>query len=106
MNLKEFTSDHRLDELIPAAVGGAAKAMGQTFKTAAGIAPKPPASPTPTNQQTQQQPTSGLAGGGMDPAQAAQAAQQRAVEKKEVQDAIKSKEQELIDLRKRLAELG
>lgn len=105
MNLKEFSSDHRLDELIPGAMG-AIKAMGQSFKTASGTAPKPTAAPAPANQQTQQQPTSGLAGGGMDPAQAAQAAQERAAEKKDVQDQIKAKEQELIDLRKRLAELG
>lgn len=102
MNLKELTSDHRLDELIPAAVGGAAKAIGGVVKTASNMAKNITNPSTPT----QAQPASGLAGGGMDPAQAAQAAQQRAVEKKEVQDAIRSKEQELIDLRKRLAGLG
>lgn len=99
MNFKEFSRDTRLAELIPGTMG-ALKSMSQSFKTAAGTAP------APTNQQAQQQPTSGLAGGGMNPAQAAQAAQERAAQKKEVQDQIKAKEQELIDLRKRLAELG
>ena len=102
MNLKEFTSDHRLDELIPAVLGGAAKAIGGVVKTVGNMT----TNTTNPAKPNQAQPASGLAGGGMDPAQAAQAAQQRAVEKKEVQDAIKAKEQELIHLRKRLAGLG
>jgi hypothetical protein len=57
------------------------------------------------NQQAGQ-PTSGLAGGGMNPAQAAQAAKQRQDQKKQIQDAIKQKQQELSDLQKQLAQLG
>jgi cell shape-determining protein MreC len=52
------------------------------------------------------QTAAGLAGGAMDPAQAAQAAKERTEQKKAVQDQIKQTEQQLIDLRKKLAELG
>ncbi len=74
------------------------------------------ASPTPTGGMptvgtiatggNTQQPQAGLATGQMDPSQAAQAANDRQEEKTQVQDQIKATEQQLIDLRKRLAELG
>lgn len=64
-----------------------------------GVAPAPAAPGA-------QAPQSGLAGGQMDPAQAAQAAKQRQEQKKQIQDQIKAAEQQLTDLRKRLAELG
>lgn len=44
--------------------------------------------------------------GGLDPAQAAQAAKQRADQKKQLQDQIKQTEQTLNNLRKQMAELG
>jgi hypothetical protein len=55
-------------------------------------------------QQIGQQ--AGLAGGAMDPMQAAAAAKERMDQKKQVQDQIKQTEQQLNDLRKQLAELG
>jgi hypothetical protein len=47
-----------------------------------------------------------MAGGQMDPVQAAQAAKERQEQKKQIQDQIKQTEQALMDLRKKLAELG
>jgi hypothetical protein len=48
----------------------------------------------------------GLAGGAMDPAQAAAAAKDRQDQKKQVQDQIKQTQAQLADLQKQLAELG
>lgn len=116
MKLNEFASDEKLDEILPAlAIGaakagmGAAKAIGGAVKTAANVAGKVGSAVgnavgSAGNAATKA--ASGLAGGGMDPAQAAMAAQEQAAKKKEVQDSIKAKEQELIDLRKQLADLG
>ncbi len=42
----------------------------------------------------------------MDPAQAAMAAKERNDQKKQIQDAIKQKQQELADLQKELTALG
>jgi hypothetical protein len=95
-------SDKQLDEVLPVigALGGAAlrgvggavaqgaKTVGQAVGSAVGQA------------------ASGLAGGGMDPAQAAQAAKDQQEEKKQIQDQIRQTEQMLVDLRKRMAELG
>jgi hypothetical protein len=84
-DLREF--DSRLSELLPPVPGAApAPTMGQQ--------PAPHAQPA------------GLAGGQMNPAQAAQAAKDRMDQKKQVQDQIKQTEQQLNDLRKQLAELG
>jgi hypothetical protein len=84
-DLREF--DSRLSELLPPAPGAApAPTMGQQ--------------PAPQSQPA------GLAGGQMNPAQAAQAAKDRMDQKKQVQDQIKQTEQQLNDLRKQLAELG
>lgn len=69
-------------------------------------APAPGAAPAPAPAQGQQQPQAGLAGGQMDPAQAAQAAKDRAEQKKQLQDQIKQLEQQLADARKQLAGLG
>jgi hypothetical protein len=86
--------DHQLDEILPAigaAVGGAVRgvagAVSQGVKAVG-------------------QTASGLAGGGMDPAQAAAAAKDRQDQKKQVQDAIKQKQQELADLQKQLVQIG
>jgi hypothetical protein len=87
-------SDFRLRELMPG-----------TSTTAASPTPQGTVPTMGTQQQTQTQP-SGLAGWGMDPAQAAQAAKQRQEEKKQIQDQIRQTEQMLVDLRKRMAELG
>ena len=72
----------------------------------------PPAEPSVTGvgQQPTMAPQPGQAAVSVDPA-AAQKAQQMAVKqmqdrKKQIQDQIKAKEQELIDLRKQLADLG
>ena len=85
MKLTEFSIDRLVAELVPT------------------LAP-PPASPT-TPQQGQQ-PKAGLAGGQMDPAQAAQALKDRQEQKKQLQDQIKQLEQQLSDARKQLASLG
>jgi hypothetical protein len=100
-DLKE--NDQQLDELLPAlgavaggvargaaALGGAALARGTT-----------PAAGSAVNQAA-----SGLAGGGMDPAQAAQAVKDRQEQKKVIQQQIQAKQKELDDLRKQLATLG
>ena len=98
-DLKE--NDRQLDELLPAlgavggAIGGAAKAVGGALSkgaSAVGTVAKNVAS--------------GLAGGQMDPAQAAMAAKERNDQKKQIQDAIKQKQQELADLQKQLTQLG
>ncbi len=67
-----------------------------------------PAAPAPGQPAPQQQaaPASGLAGGQMNPAQAAQAAKDRIEQKKQVQDQIKELEKQLADARKQLASLG
>ena len=93
MRLESFAgSDRRLSELLPSA----APTTGTMPTTGAG---------QQSGTQQQGQPA-GLATGQMNPAQAAQAAKQRQEEKKAVQDQIKSTEKQLVDLRKRLAELG
>ena len=69
---------------------------------APGTAPPPGQQPAPQ----QAKPDAGLAGGQMDPAQAAKAAKDRADQKKQLQDQIKQAEQQLVDLRKQLASLG
>jgi hypothetical protein len=117
MRLSDLKEDQQLDEFLPAvgaavggaakavgsAIGGAAKAVGGALKTGAAAAGK-------LGQQVGQQAAvgqqAGLAGGGMDPAQAAAAAKERMDQKKQVQDQIKQTEQQLNDLRKQLAELG
>jgi hypothetical protein len=68
-----------------------------------GVQPAPTVAPTPPQGQ---KPQAGMAGGQMDPVQAAQAAKERQEQKKQVQDQIKQTEQQLMDLRKKLAELG
>ena len=93
MRLESFAiRDRKLGELLPG-----------TATTVSG-------SPSVQSQQPQQQQavgqTAGLATGQMNPAQAAQAAKQRQEEKKAIQDQIKATEKQLIDLRKRLAEIG
>lgn len=102
MRLFDLKEDRQLDELLPAlgavgsAVGGAAKAVGGALAkgaSAIGGAAKTAAT--------------GLAAPGqMDPAQAAQAAKERQDQKKQIQDAIKAKQQELADLQKQLTQLG
>lgn len=91
-DLKE--NDRQLEDLLPA--------MGASTG-----APAPGATQVgqPLGQQPGQ-PAAGLAGGQMDPAQAAQAKKDHDQQKKQVQDAIKQKQQELADLQKQLAQLG
>jgi len=89
MRLASFAGrDRRLGELVP----GTATTIGTvpTMSTA--------------QQQTGQQ--SGLATGQMDPAQAAQAAKNQQEQKKQIQDQIRATEQQLVALRKQMAELG
>jgi hypothetical protein len=113
MRLSELNeSDKQLDELLPAlgAVAGgiargAATLGGAALRGGAALA-KGVGSAVSQGAKAAGQATSGLAGGGMDPAQAAAAAKERQDMKKEVQDQIKAKQQELQDLQKKLAELG
>lgn len=106
MRLSEvITEKSQLDEVLPALAAGAAKvgaqALGGVAKMAGSmLGGSKPATPSTT------QPAAGPVAGQMDPAQAAQAAKERTEQKKQVQDQIKQTEQQLIDLRKKLAELG
>jgi hypothetical protein len=80
-------NDFRLKELLPGT-------PPNTMPTQQGSVP------TMASQQ------SGLATGGMNPAQSAQAAIQHNDQKKQLQDQIRQTEKTLIDLRKQLAGLG
>jgi hypothetical protein len=94
MRLQDLTEhDQQLDELLPAvgAIGGA-QAVGSAVKT--GV------------QAVGQAAQAGLAGGAMDPAQAAAAAKDRQDQKKQIQDQIKQTQAQLADLQKQLAGLG
>jgi cell shape-determining protein MreC len=105
MKLSELKeNDSQLDEILPAvgaAVGGIARGAAAIGSTAAkGV--QTVGSAVAKGAQA----VSGLAGGQMDPAQAATAAKERMDQKKQVQDQIKQTEQQLTALRKQLAELG
>lgn len=112
MRLSEVLVETQLDELLPAvgaAIGGAAKAVGGALargaaSTVGGMAKS--VAPTAGGAQATQQATSGQPPGGLDPAQAAMAAKEQQEKKKELQDAIKTKQAELQDLQKQLAQLG
>lgn len=83
MRLESFAgSDRKLGELIPGTA------------------------PAATTTTTAQQQPAGLATGQMDPAQAAQAAKNREEQKKQVRDQIKATEQQLVQLRRQLADIG
>ena len=92
MKITEFTRDRQVIEL-----GAVAGAMASAVKGAAGsgAAPGAPA-PAPT-----------MGGGAQDPQQlqkmAAASAMQMAERKKQIQDDIKAKQQEIQDLQKELA---
>jgi hypothetical protein len=96
MKITEFTRDRQVIELgAPGAVAGA---MSSAVQGAAGggNAPAPGAAPAPT-----------MGGGAQDPQQlqkmAAASAVQMAERKKQIQDDIKAKQQEIQDLQKELA---
>ncbi len=129
MRLKDLKeNDQQLDEILPVlgavaagvgrvaagagqaavrgaqAAGGAVvrgvsrlgQAVGKGLQTAA----------QKTTQAAGQAAQAGLAGGQMDPAQAAQAKKDHDEQKKQIQDAIKEKQAEISDLQKQLAQLG
>ena len=95
MKITEFTRDRQVIEL--GAAGAVAGAMASAVQGAAGggAAPGAPA-PAPT-----------MGGGAQDPQQlqkmAAASAMQMAERKKQIQDDIKAKQQEIQDLQKELA---
>ena len=98
MKITEFTRDRQVIELgAPGAVAGA---MAGATQAASGGAPAAPgaAAPAPT-----------MGGGAQDPQQlqkmAAASAMQMAERKKQIQDDIKAKQQEIQDLQKELATL-
>jgi hypothetical protein len=97
MKITEFTRDRQVIELgEPGAVAGA---MAGATQAATGGAPAAPgAAPAPT-----------MGGGAQDPQQlqkmAAASAMQMAERKKQIQDDIKAKQQEIQDLQKELATL-
>jgi hypothetical protein len=97
MKITEFTRDRQVIELgEPGAVAGA---MSSAVQGATGGAPAAPgAAPAPT-----------MGGGAQDPQQlqkmAAASAVQMAERKKQIQDDIKAKQQEIQDLQKELATL-
>ena len=99
MRLSDLKEDSQLDELLPAGGSPMGAAPRATPSPATGMQPAPKPGAMPGQQ-------AGLAGGQMDPAQAAAAAKERMDQKKQVQDQIKQTEQQLTDLRKQLAELG
>jgi hypothetical protein len=97
MKITEFTRDRQVIELgAPGAVAGAM--AGAVQGAAGGGAPAAPGAPAPA-------PTMG--GGAQDPQQlqkmAAASAMQMAERKKQIQDDIKAKQQEIQDLQKELA---
>jgi uncharacterized protein HemX len=105
-------NETRIDELLPAvgaAIGGAANAVGGALARGAASAVGGMAksvAPSAGGAQGTQQATSGQPPRGLDPAQAAMAAKEQQEKKKELQDAIKSKQAELQDLQKQLAQQG
>ena len=113
MKLSDLKEDDRqLDELLPAIgaiAGGAAKTVGAVgsaaLKGGAALA-KGVGSAMVQGAKSVGQTISGQPIGGLDPAQAAMAAKEQQEKKKEIQDAIKQKQQELTDLQKELAQLG
>lgn len=114
MRLKDLKeNDQQLDEFLPAmlgaagsavsgAVGTAARAVGSAVQAGGTALAKGAANVAGAVGQK----VAGLAAGGMDPAQAAQAKLQHDAQKKEIQDAIKAKQQEISDLQKQLSSLG
>ena len=96
MKITEFTRDRHVIEL--GAAGAVAGAMANAVKGAVGGAPAAPGAPAPA-------PTMG--GGAQDPQQlqkmAAASAMQMAERKKQIQDDIQAKQQEIQDLQKELA---
>jgi hypothetical protein len=92
MKITEFTRDRQVIEL--GAAGAVAGAMASAVQGAAGGAPAAPGAPT-------------MGGGAQDPQQlqkmAAASAMQMAERKKQIQDDIKAKQQEIQDLQKELA---
>jgi len=123
MRLKDvIVEGTRIDEIVPvigAVAGGAVKAAGAIGKAAlqggaalargvgsAMASGTQAAGQAAAGQAAAGQAAAGLAGGAMDPVQAAQAAKQRTEQKKQIQDAIRAKQQELTDLQKQLAALG
>jgi len=109
-DLKEH--DEQLDEILPvigAAVGGIARgaaAVGSAALKGGAALARGVGSAVSQGAQAVGNVASGLAGGQMDPAQAAQAKKDHDDQKKQVQDAIKQKQQELSDLQKQLAQIG
>lgn len=122
-DLKE--NDKQLDEILPALAagagmaargavagagaalrGGAALAKGVGNAVSQGVKAIGNVASKGVNVVGQAAQASGMAGGGMDPAQAAAAKKERDDQKKQVQDAIKAKQQELADLQKQLTQLG
>lgn len=113
-DLKE--NDEQLDEILPAIAAGAGLAartalgVGGAALRGAGSAIAKGAqavgSAVKSGAQAVGQAASGLAGGQTDPAQAAAVAKERTEQKKQIQDAIKQKQQELADLQKELTALG
>ena len=110
MRLKDVVVENpRMVEIAPiigAIAGGAAKAAGAIGGAAMRGVGSAVSQGAKAVGSAVGQTAAGLAGGAMDPAQAAQAAKERTEQKKAVQDQIKQTEQQLIDLRKKLAELG
>ena len=117
-DLKE--NDEQLDEILPAiaagaglaartalGVGGAAlRGAGSAIAKGAQAVGSAVKSGTQAVGQAAGQAASGLAGGQTDPAQAAAVAKERTEQKKQIQDTIKQKQQELADLQKELTALG
>jgi hypothetical protein len=104
-DLKE--NDKQLDEFLPAvgaAVGGIARGAAAVGSAALKGAQAVGGGLAKGAQAAGQ--ASGLAGGQMDPAQAAQAAKDQQEQKKQIQDQIKQTQAQLTDLQKQLAELG
>lgn len=115
MRLGEITSAkerQQLDEVLPvlgAVAGGIARgatAVGNAALKGAKAVGGAIGGAVVKSQPAVGQAASGLAGGGMDPAQAATAAKERQDQKKQIQDQIKQTQTQLSDLQKQLAELG
>lgn len=97
--------DRQLDEILPALAGAAMKGLGSLAGSALGGLGADLASGA-ASAVGGAMADKAMGAVGLGPGQAAAASQERNEKKKEIQDAIQAKQQEINDLRKQLAELG
>lgn len=106
MKLSEIrSSDSQLDEVLPALAGAALGGLGKLASGALGAVGGDLAAGA-ASAVGGALADKAMGAAGLGPDQAAAASLERNEKKKEIQDAIQQKTQEINDLRKQLAELG